>query len=115
MQIKIVTNECGVPEWIGIEMKGCFRSADGELKGRDAGIITWKNNKKELIMICGHMIIEGKMQNIQKPILIMDKNRLKDPDCDEIDKNVRIIGIIKRKAVFCSRPKPIITRFATKM
>merc|ERR1719330_2082643 len=73
-------------------------------------------------MIVGHHILYGKIQELEKPLLTMEKKRvegsgntaapadgeLMEVDSEETSTEYVIKAIVKKKIVFKTRPKPII-------
>merc|ERR550519_247416 len=73
-------------------------------------------------MIVGHHILYGKIQELEKPLLTMEKKRVEgsgntpgdgeliDVDSEEASTSTEYVikAIVKKKIVFKTRPKPII-------
>uniref|UniRef100_A0A0N4ZSE4 Peptidase_S24 domain-containing protein n=1 Tax=Parastrongyloides trichosuri TaxID=131310 RepID=A0A0N4ZSE4_PARTI len=114
MQIKIIPNEAGVQEWVVMEFAGTFSSDEYMLNGLSPGSIIWRKTGDSLVMITGQTILDGTVKKLEKPLLVLDKSRYTKND-DSINSYVNIVGVIKRKISFTSRPKSIITRLATKI
>ncbi|XP_071823611.1 chromosome transmission fidelity protein 8 homolog [Apostichopus japonicus] len=127
MQIVVKTNlpEHGA-EWVMLEMQGQLESPeDEELSGQFIGDLHF--NKKGIpILIIGHHILYGKVVTMEKPFLVLMKKNAKEENNDneeetekmetdeissssETETYYSITAIVKKKLIFKTRPKPIIT------
>ncbi|CEF65069.1 Chromosome transmission fidelity protein 8 family-containing protein [Strongyloides ratti] len=109
MQIKLIRNEAGIQEWIIMEFTGTFKSDEFMLNGLSPGSVVWRKKEESIVMVTGHTILEGGVKKLEKPLLVLDKCRY-IPNNDSPDNQVKVVGVIKRKIVFTSRPRPIVTR-----
>ncbi|XP_033626558.1 chromosome transmission fidelity protein 8 homolog [Asterias rubens] len=130
--VKVAESEGSIPEWMLLEMQGHLESpGEEQLAGNFIGDLHF--NKKGIpIIIIGHHILYGKVANLDKPYIVliknsksttsdpsvsdsgdlndsvaMDTDNPKDEDSDGI--YYKVSAAIKRKIVFKTRPKPIIT------
>ncbi|XP_071959355.1 chromosome transmission fidelity protein 8 homolog [Antedon mediterranea] len=124
------------PEWLLIELQGRLESRhECQLAGNFIGDLHF--NKQGIpIFIIGHHILYGKVHNLDKPFIVMMKQRgqessdslemetdqLNDSQSqgaqstEQLDKTHYVVNaIIKRKLVFKTRPKPIITNVPKKV
>ncbi|XP_022096105.1 chromosome transmission fidelity protein 8 homolog [Acanthaster planci] len=137
--VKAASPESGIPEWMLIEMQGQLEcSGNEQLAGNFIGDLHF-NKKGLPIMIIGHHILYGKVSSLDKPYIVLIKNTKPTPkdtehdnspvsmetDQDEdvvtkatvaqeeeggkTDVHYKVSAAIKRKIVFRTRPKPIIT------
>ncbi|XP_063950910.1 chromosome transmission fidelity protein 8 homolog [Lytechinus pictus] len=127
------------PEWMLIELQGAIESPDDEqLAGRFIGDLHF-NLKGVPVLIIGHHILYGKVANLEKPFLVLMKNENASKTDDEDDAShtmdvdsshdVRgcaesslqddthyyVNAVIKKKMIFKTRPKPIITSVPKKV
>lgn len=67
-------------------------------------------------MIIGHHILHGKVQELDKPFLVITKDTNYDED-GIMDSNVKygVTAVIKKKLIFKTRPKPIIGEMIKKL
>jgi len=98
MQIAVVPNSNGLKELTIIELQGSLE-INTDVSGLEFGEIQWTDGKAHLRI--GNNLYEGKFINLDKPLLLMDLKT-------KVDNNVYVNGIIERKLLFSSRPKPII-------
>jgi len=64
-------------------------------------------------MIIGHHILHGKVQELEKPLVVITKENDNVPD----ENNVRygVTAVIKKKLIFKTRPKPIVGEMIKKL
>ena len=63
-------------------------------------------------MIIGHHILHGKVQELEKPLVVITKE-----NDDEPDENVKynVTAVISKKLIFKTRPKPIVGELIKKL
>ena len=63
-------------------------------------------------MIIGHHILHGKVQELEKPLVVITKE-----NDDEPDENVKynVTAVISKKLIFKTRPKPIVGEMIKKL
>nr|XP_027229339.1 chromosome transmission fidelity protein 8 homolog [Penaeus vannamei] len=123
MQIpfKIATKE-GTPEWIILELQGDLESrTNEEMASKFIGDLHFTKEGTPILII-GHHIMYGKVQDLDKPFALMHKKRL-STDTEQMDVDdtespetasstagveYLIKAVIRKKILFKSRPKPII-------
>ncbi|KAI1713579.1 ctf8 domain-containing protein [Ditylenchus destructor] len=125
MQIKLLPNENGISEWMTIEMQGSFDFSD-DMAGKAVGHLAWMNDGT-ISLIIGHQLMEGKISDLQRPFLVINKATLQNitklstgaiedsegsnmPLKGPSIKRCDIVGVIRRKIIFKDRPKPIVQR-----
>ncbi|XP_041455359.1 chromosome transmission fidelity protein 8 homolog isoform X2 [Lytechinus variegatus] len=123
------------PEWMLIELQGAIESPDDEqLAGRFIGDLHF-NLKGVPVLIIGHHILYGKVANLEKPFIVLMKNESATKTYDEDDAShamdvdsshdaesslqddthYYVNAVIKKKMIFKTRPKPIITSVPKKV
>ncbi|XP_038078884.1 chromosome transmission fidelity protein 8 homolog [Patiria miniata] len=137
--VKSASPDSSIPEWMLIEMQGQLECpGDEQLAGNFIGDLHF-NKKGVPIMIIGHHILFGKVTSLDKPYIVLLKNTKPTPkEAEHLNKSVsmetdqdedvvtkattdeeedgssegihyKVSAAIKRKIVFRTRPKPIIT------
>ena len=110
-------------EWFIVEMQGDLESRHKEhLEGKFIGDLHYTKEGVP-IMIIGHHILYGKIQNLDRPMVTVERTEVgKDlpkttsEDAELMDLDVqmetsieyRVKSVIKKKIIFKTRPKPII-------
>ena len=121
MQIKVSGGTGTTPsESFMIEMQGDLESRNNEhLEGKFIGDLHYTKDGTP-IMIIGHHILYGKVVDMEKPMVTLEKiqvnTELRDDDGEMMDVDdhleprteYRVKSIINKKLIFKTRPKPII-------
>ena len=58
-------------------------------------------------MDIGQHFLEGTVVNLKSPYLIVDENLSQTQSSTAYDKELEIQGIVRKKVIFKTRPKPI--------
>ncbi|XP_064466813.1 chromosome transmission fidelity protein 8 homolog isoform X2 [Ornithodoros turicata] len=99
-------------EWAILEMQGHLVSKEGTLfGGKYIGDLHYTKSGVPILLV-GHHVLYGKEQAMDKPVLVMKKVVQSEVVSDSDEKtNVeyQVQAVIKKKLVFRTRPKPIIT------
>lgn len=94
MIVQVAGTNGGLPEL-------CILEFQGEIVGEKVGALgslTLKAGEK-VEMVIGNHFLEGSFQNLKSPLLVLDS---KDP----VDAALSIQGVVRRKIIFKTRPKP---------
>ena len=120
MQIQVSSGVGNTPtESFMIEMQGDLESRNKEqLEGKFIGDLHYTKDGTP-IMIIGHHILYGKVVDMEKPMVTLEKTQANtalrdDGEMMEVDDHLeprteyRVKSIINKKLIFKTRPKPII-------
>ncbi|CAH8606805.1 unnamed protein product [Heterobilharzia americana] len=99
-----------VDEWLLIELQGDILSkTSNSLEGRTLGDLHFSQQTGDPVFLIGHHVLFGKLINLEKPMLITKK-------CATSGKlSYEIVSVIRRKLLFKTRPKPIISSVSKKV
>lgn len=100
----------GTPEWAIVELQGLVQTKkEGITEATVVGDLHYYNRNKHPVLVLGHHILNGKEQKLEQPMAVIEK-------VTEGDKTAyKVKAIVKKKLLFKSRPKPIISNVAEKV
>jgi len=105
----------GIKEWSIIELQGELESkAEEALGGKLIGDLHY-NHDGNPILIIGHHILHGKAQELEKPLIMINRGQTFEMDNEESDIKYDVTAVIKKKLVFKTRPKPIVGEVTKKI
>ncbi|GBP35017.1 Chromosome transmission fidelity protein 8 homolog [Eumeta japonica] len=93
----------GIPEWAIIELQGLIQVKKENAFYRIIGDLHYYNKNKHPVLVLGHHVLNGKEIKLDQPMAVLEKvmsdNRT----------SYKVCAIVKKKLLFKSRPKPIIS------
>lgn len=103
-------NEAGIPEWALVELQGLIQmKKEGIIEATVVGDLHYYNRNKHPVLVLGHHILNGKEQKLEQPMAVIEKVIVDDKT------SYKVKAVIKKKLLFKSRPKPIISNVAEKV
>lgn len=105
------TAKSSIPEWRIVELQGDLMMNDGTLYGKYIGDLHYTKAGIPVLLV-GHHILYGKEQDVEKPFLVIEKSMTETEPPRAKEYLVR--GVVTRKIIFRSRPKPIVSNVAHK-
>ncbi|XP_039755959.1 chromosome transmission fidelity protein 8 homolog [Pararge aegeria] len=102
--------EAGVPEWAIIELQGLIQmKKENQNEATLVGDLHYFNRNRHPVLILGHHVLNGKEVKLEQPMAVIEKT-------NDGDKNsYKLKAIVKKKLLFKSRPKPIISNISEKV
>lgn len=102
--------EGGVPEWKIIELQGLIQMKKDNQNGPTVvGDLHYFSRNRHPVLVLGHHVLNGKEVALEQPMAVIEK-------ATEGDKHAyKVKAIVKKKLLFKSRPKPIISNVSDKV
>ncbi|CEP00832.1 Chromosome transmission fidelity protein 8 [Plasmodiophora brassicae] len=103
------------PNWAIIELQGSIEApAQASLQTMQLGLFTGASEGDPVTLVVGNHKLEGRIEQLQKPLAIADvassfsaADRMDGRYSLTSDRTIGIVGIVRKKFVFSSRPLPI--------
>ncbi|XP_052755005.1 chromosome transmission fidelity protein 8 homolog [Galleria mellonella] len=102
--------EGGVPEWAIVELQGLIQTKKESLEGPTVvGDLHYYSRNHHPVLILGHHVLNGKEVKLDQPMAVIEKVNASDKT------EYKVRAVVKKKILFKSRPKPIISNVAEKV
>ncbi|XP_023934225.1 chromosome transmission fidelity protein 8 homolog isoform X2 [Bicyclus anynana] len=99
--------EGGVPEWAIIELQGLIQMKKEDQSGPTVvGDLHYFSRNRHPVLILGHHVLNGKEVKLEQPMAVIEKDDTT---------SYKVKAIVKKKLLFKSRPKPIISNVSEKV
>ncbi|KAL0400776.1 UNVERIFIED_CONTAM: Chromosome transmission fidelity protein 8 [Sesamum latifolium] len=121
MQIKVKCS-CGegnCPEWAIVELQGVVEaqpSFENRLQNLQIGVLCRPSSQENYTFTVGYHELTGTKVSLKKPILVLKKIKLRKEEEEEGEDDVNsagveldVIGVIRHKILFKTRPKALIS------
>ncbi|CAH0729812.1 unnamed protein product, partial [Brenthis ino] len=96
--------EGGVPEWALVELQGLIQMKKEKQNGPTVvGDLHYFNRNKHPVLVLGHHVLNGKEVKLEQPMAVMEKVTEGEHTA------YKVKAVVKKKLLFKSRPKPIIS------
>ncbi|KZT28073.1 hypothetical protein NEOLEDRAFT_1059330 [Neolentinus lepideus HHB14362 ss-1] len=108
-------------EVVLIELQGTL-VVEGDSFGQHVGKLKLEGDNAKPTLLIGHHLLEGKIVTLQKPLAVLHRagSRSRQDDAEEMDveeskqTSYEMIGLVRRKIVFATRPMPVVSPAAVK-
>ncbi|KAK4385010.1 Chromosome transmission fidelity protein 8 [Sesamum angolense] len=122
MQIKVKCS-CGegnCPEWAIVELQGVVEAQptfENRLQNLQIGVLCRPSSQENYTFTVGYHELTGTKVSLKKPILVLKKIKLRKEEEEEEDEDdvnsagveLDVIGVIRHKILFKTRPKALIS------
>lgn len=105
--VPVSAQDAECKEWCLVELQGVLQSKTGSAEISQVGLMSApKSNRSEDVQLTiGYHQIEGKTVKLKKPQLILEKVLQGSGGIE-----YKVVGVIKSKYLFKSRPKALISK-----
>ncbi|XP_045766932.1 chromosome transmission fidelity protein 8 homolog [Maniola jurtina] len=102
--------EGGIPEWAIIELQGLVQmKKENQNEPTVVGDLHYFSRNRQPVLILGHHVLNGKEVKLEQPMAVIEKAT------DGDNHFYKVKAIVKKKLLFKSRPKPIISNVSEKV
>ncbi|XP_050664564.1 chromosome transmission fidelity protein 8 homolog [Leptidea sinapis] len=103
-------SEGGVPEWAIVELQGLIQTKKDNLSGpTTVGDLHYFTRNRHPVLILGHHVLNGKETKLEQPMAVLEKVE------EDGEMRYQVKAVVKKKLLFKSRPKPIISNVAERV
>ncbi|GFP87652.1 hypothetical protein PHJA_000908900 [Phtheirospermum japonicum] len=123
IQVKCSCGKDGCPEWAIVELQGVVEaqpSFQDPIQNLQIGILCRPSSQESYTFTVAYHELTGTKVTLKKPILVLKKIKLRDEEEEEEDGDVNsrrveldVIGVIRHKILFKTRPKALISSSKT--
>ncbi|KAL1424867.1 hypothetical protein MTO96_019731 [Rhipicephalus appendiculatus] len=106
-------NKSSIPEWRIVELQGDLMTHDDGTAGQYIGDLHYTKAGIPVLLV-GHHILYGKEQDVEKPFLVIEKSSGEE-ETRGTTREYLVRGVVTKKVIFRSRPKPIVSNVPTKV
>lgn len=93
-----------------MELQGLIQmKKEGVTEATVVGDLHYYSRNRHPVLVLGHHILTGKETKLEQPMAVIEKVIVDDKT------NYKVKAIVKKKLLFKSRPKPIISNVADKV
>lgn len=123
MEIKLRCScgESNCPEWAIIELQGVVEvqpAFQDHLKNLEIGLLCRPSSQENYTFTVGYHELTGSKIPLKKPLLVLKKKNIRsDMETDQNDEHsdsprveLEVIGIIRQRILFKTRPKALISK-----
>jgi chromosome transmission fidelity protein 8 len=115
--VKIRIDGNSEDEWSVIELQGHVNTRDAALTldSLPLGVLDIApDNAKEFTLVVGSTALVGKVVRLEKPLAVLAPDDTVDDhtvaEDESTDEHWRIVGVVRNKLVFKTRPQPIVSK-----
>ncbi|XP_047940426.1 chromosome transmission fidelity protein 8 homolog [Salvia hispanica] len=113
IQVKCSCGERQCPEWAIVELQGTVEaqpSFQDRIQNLQIGLLCRPSSEESYTLVVGYHELTGSKQSLKKPILVLKKIEVGDEsDSDSKRVELDVIGVIRHKILFKTRPKALIS------
>ena len=97
-------------DWMIIELQGILESNQtGGYNGLPIGDLHF-DEKGQPLLIIGHHLLNGKIVMLEKPFAVLKKAKIVNEELESTSTEYTVQALVRKKIIFKTRPKPIITK-----
>ncbi|XP_051138271.1 uncharacterized protein LOC127256341 [Andrographis paniculata] len=118
IQVKCSCGDDNCAEWAIVELQGMVEaqpSVQNRLQNLQIGVLCRPSSQETYTFTVGYHELSGTKVNLKKPLLVLKKIKLQNVERVEDDANpagveLDVVGIIRHKILFKTRPKALISK-----
>ncbi|KAK6155745.1 hypothetical protein DH2020_009993 [Rehmannia glutinosa] len=118
IQVKCSCGEGNCPEWAIVELQGVVEAQPSfvdRIQNLQIGVLCRPSSQENYTFTVGYHELTGSKVTLKKPILVLKKIKLQDKeeesegDVSSTRVELDVIGVIRHKILFKTRPKALIS------
>ncbi|KAK6135317.1 hypothetical protein DH2020_030959 [Rehmannia glutinosa] len=118
IQVKCSCGEGSCPEWAIVELQGVVEAQPSyvdRLQNLQIGVLCRPSSQENYTFTVGYHELTGSKVTLKKPLLVLKKIKLQDEeeetegDVSSTKVELDVIGVIRHKILFKTRPKALIS------